>query len=482
MALPLPPDTEATVGPLDEIDFISRSDVKDGGSASVRLVIVGAGPTGLGAAHRLRELGYDGWVVLEAAEAVGGLARSYTDADGFTYDIGGHVLFSHYRYYDDLLARLLNGACTEIRRDAWIWMEGRYIPYPFQNHLRGLSPQTVYECLRGLVATQRQEHAPGNFREWAHATFGDGIARHFMIPYNEKVWAIPPERMGFDWISERVSVIDVDAVLRNVVLGEEQVSWGPNSAFRYPLRGGTGYLFERLGQTVAERLELGCAVVAVDPAEQVVVTGDGRRWHYEALLSTMPLDDLVACCRDVPDAVRTAAADLVASSTHVVGVALDRPADTSRTWVYYPEPAVPFYRTTYLSNYSPFMTARPGQTLLLTETSTSSFRPEDPTTIVERVVDGLVRVGVMTDADRGRIVGTWHCLPSKTYPVPTLGRDAALAVIQPWLQAHRIWSRGRFGAWRYEIGNMDHSVMQGVQWAEHVVSGSPESVWSDHGD
>ncbi len=88
----------------------------------------------------------------------------------------------------------------------------------------------------------------------------------------------------------------------------------------------------------------------------------------------------------------------------------------------------------------------------------------------------------MTDADRGRIVSTWHCLPSKTYPVPTLGRDAALVVIQPSLQAHRIWSRGRFDAWRYEAGNMDHSVTQGVRWTEQVVSGAPESVWSDHGN
>ncbi len=442
-----------------------------------RFVIIGAGPTGLGAAHRLRELGHEDWVLLEAADGVGGLARSYTDAAGATYDIGGHVLFSHYRYYDDLIERLMGAAYTEIQREAWIWMECRYIPYPFQNHLRGLAAQTVYECLGGLVKAQQQKGVPTNFREWAQATFGDGIARHFMVPYNQKVWGVPLEHMAFDWIGDRVSVVDLDAVLRNVILGEEQVSWGPNSTFRYPLRGGTGYLFERLGATVADRLELDCEVVAIDPAERVVVTGDGRRWRYQALLSTMPLDDLVARTAGAPRAVRAAAGDLVASTTHVVGVVLGRPAGTSKTWVYYPEPDVPFHRLTYLSNYSPSMTGRPEQTLLLTETSASCFTSEDVATIVERVMDGLVRVRVMTDHDRDRIVTTWHCLPPKTYPVPTLGRDAALGVIQPWLQALGIWSRGRFGAWRYEIGNMDHSVMQGVQWADHVLSGASESVW-----
>ena len=65
-----------------------------------------------------------------------------------------------------------------------------------------------------------------------------------------------------------------------------------------------------------------------------------------------------------------------------------------------------------------------------------------------------------------------------SYPVPTLGRDAALAVIQPWLAEHDIFSRGRFGAWRYEIGNTDHSVMMGVEVVDHLINGAPETTWA----
>jgi hypothetical protein len=162
----------------------------------------------------------------------------------------------------------------------------------------------------------------------------------------------------------------------------------------------------------------------------------------------------------------------------VVGVGLDRPAGTTRNWVYFPEPDVPFYRVTYLSNYSPHITPAAGQTLLLTETSTSGHRPQDGATIVGRVIDGLVATGLMTAEDRRRVVTTWRCSPAKTYPVPTLDRDAALAVIEPWLRQRHIWSRGRFGAWRYEIGNMDHSFMQGVEWVDHVLDGTPETVWT----
>jgi protoporphyrinogen oxidase len=443
-----------------------------------RLVVVGAGPTGLGAAHRLAERGHDDWVVLEAGDEVGGLARSFTDAAGFTYDIGGHVLFSHYPYYTEVVERALGEEHSQLQREAWVWMEGRFIPYPFQNNIRDLEPWTVYECLAGLVEAQRHDHHPATFADWLEAVFGDGMARHFMLPYNEKVWAIPPELMAYGWIGERVPVVDVAAVLRNVILGEDQVGWGPNSTFKYPLRGGTGRLYEEIAKPLADRIELGRPVVAVDQGTRTVSTDDGREWGYDALLSTMPLDELVGACKGAPAPVRDAAGRLAWSGTHVVGVGLDRPAGTSRNWVYFPEPEVPFYRVTYLSNYSPHMTPAAGQTLLLTETSTSARRPQNGATIVGRVLDGLVATGLMTAGDRGRVVATWRCSPAKTYPVPTLDRDAALAVVEPWLRERRIWSRGRFGAWRYEIGNMDHSFMQGVEWVDHVLDGTPETVWT----
>src|SRR5947208_17007623 len=121
-----------------------------------RIVIIGAGPTGLGAGYRLQELGHEDWVILEATDRVGGLATSFTDAEGFTYDIGGHVMFSHYPYYDDLVDKLMGGDYTELQREAFVWTEGRFIGYPFQNNLGGLEPKTVYECLTGLRRAQPQ--------------------------------------------------------------------------------------------------------------------------------------------------------------------------------------------------------------------------------------------------------------------------------------------------------------------------------------
>ena len=446
-----------------------------------RIVIIGAGPTGLGAGYRLNELQHPQWTILEANDYVGGLATSFTDEAGFTYDIGGHVMFSHYPYYDAVVERIMGDQYSELVREAWVWMENRFIPYPFQNNIKDLEKGTVLECLMGLIETQKREHHPSNFREWIDAVFGEGIAKHFMVPYNFKVWSTPAELMNYVWIGERVAVTDLKKVLRNVIFDRTDVSWGPNNTFKYPLRG-TGALWDGMAEYVKHRMRLRTRVVEVDPRQRLVRTNDGGEYAYDALLSTMPLNRLVGMMPGAPTNVREAAAQLEWNSSHIVGVAVDRPANTTKNWIYFPEPEVPFYRVTYLSNYSPYITPKPDQTVFLTETTSSKYKPEDAATIVPRVIDGLIKVGLMEESDRQRIVTTWLCSPEMEYPIPSLGRDRALGTIQPWLRAQNIWSRGRFGAWLYEIGNMDHSAMQGVEFVNQVLLGEKETVWIPRGE
>lgn len=447
-----------------------------------RIVIIGAGPTGLGAGYRLNELGYSNWTMLEANEYVGGLATSFTDEAGFTYDIGGHVMFSHYPYYDAIVDKIMGDQYTELNREAWVWMENRFIPYPFQNNIKDLEKQTVIDCLMGLIEAQKRDHRPRNFKEWIEASFGTGIAKHFMIPYNFKVWATPAEQMNYGWIGERVSVVDVAKVLTNVVMDRADVGWGPNNTFKYPLKGGTGSLWEGMRTFVDDHLRMKNRVIAVDPVVKEVRTVQGDVFPYDILINTMPLNRLIQLMEGVPSAVRDAAARLQWNSSHIVGIGIDRPAESTKNWIYFPEPDIPFYRVTYLSNYSPFITPKKDQTLFLTETSNSRHKPEDGSTIVARVTDGLIKVGLMQESDRDLIATTWLCSPSMEYPIPSLGRDDALGVIQPWLRRQRIWSRGRFGAWLYEVGNMDHSTMQGVEAVNNALTGAAEAVWIPRGE
>jgi protoporphyrinogen oxidase len=443
-------------------------------SGSPRIVIIGAGPTGLAAGYRLRELGYTNFVMLEAREKVGGLASSEKSPNGFVYDIGGHVLFSHYEYFDKLFDKLLGDEYQLLLRESWVWMCDRFLPYPFQNNIKYLPREVVLECLMGLIEAQREPLDLSrfrNFEELIYGVFGKGIAKHFMMPYNFKVWAHPPAMMNKEWIGERVSVVDIARVLGNVVLDRDDAGWGPNSTFKYPRHGGTGGLFERMQPYVQDNLRLETPVAGVDVEAKEVLLRDGTREPYDILLSTMPLDLLVqSISGEVPSEVRHQAARLRHSGSHIVGVGLAQVAPSKKCWMYFPEENAPFYRVTYLSNYSPEVVPDASRNYsLLAEISHSEFKPGDRDTVIERTVQGMVNTRLLAEGDRADIVDTFLIERDYTYPTPSLERDPALAVLHPWLESRDIYSRGRFGAWRYEVGNMDHSVAQGVEWVNRIV-------------
>ena len=451
------------------------------GGQSPRIVIIGAGPTGLAAGYRLRELGHTNFVMLEAREKVGGLASSETSPNGFVYDIGGHVLFSHYEYFDKLFDKLLGDEYQLLLRESWVWMCDRFLPYPFQNNIKYLPREVVLECLMGLIEAQREPLDLArfrNFEELIYGVFGTGIAKYFMMPYNFKVWAHPPAMMNKEWIGERVSVVDIARVLGNVVLDRDDAGWGPNSTFKYPRHGGTGGLFARMQPYVQDNLRLESPVAGVDIEAKEVLLRDGSRERYDMLLSTMPLDLLVQSMSsgEVPPVVREQAARLRHSGSHIVGVGLEQPAPSKKCWMYFPEGSSPFYRVTYLSNYSPEVVPDASRNYsLLAEISHSEFKPDDRDTVIERTVQGMVNTQLLKDADRADIVDTFLIERDYTYPTPSLERDPALAVLHPWLESRDIYSRGRFGAWRYEVGNMDHSVAQGVEWVNRVIQGDVQN-------
>ena len=445
-----------------------------------KIVIIGAGPTGLAAGYRLRELGYTNFTMLESRYKVGGLASSERSPNGFIYDIGGHVLFSHYEYFDRLFDKLMGDEYQELLRESWVWMFDRFLPYPFQNNIKFLPREVVLECLLGLIEAQKQpidKNQFANFEELIRGVFGVGIAKHFMMPYNFKVWAHPPRMMNKEWIGERVATPPIERVLGNVVLDREDVSWGPNATFKYPRVGGTGELFERMRPYVEENLRLCAPVVSVDADRREVVLADGVREPFDVLLSTIPLDILVkSMTGDVPDCVRTQAARLRHSGSYIVGVGIKQPSPSNKCWMYFPEDNCPFYRLTYLSNYSPDVVPDPATHYsLLAEISHSEFKPVDRRTIVDETIQGLVNTRMISEADKRDIVDAHLIERDYTYPTPSLERDEALKAVQPWLEAKGIHSRGRFGSWRYEVGNMDHSVAQGVEWVNRLLLNDAEN-------
>lgn len=448
-----------------------------------RIVIIGAGPTGLGAAHRLHQLGYDNWELFEASSEPGGLSASIRDEKGFTWDLGGHVQFSHYDYFDQLMDELLGQeGWLDHQRESWVWIRKRFVPYPFQFNIRRLPREEMKQCVAGLVRLYKSARTdkPANFGEWVNATFGEGLARIFMRPYNWKVWAYPPEMMSYSWTGDRVAVVDLERVLNNIFDEKDDVSWGPNNTFRFPRFGGTGAVWRECARRLpADRLHFSSEVVGVDAAKRVVSLRDGTSVGYDQLLSSVPLDQL-ARMTGRPD-WESGTRSLSYSSTHIFGFGLTgKPREelATKCWMYFPEDDNPFYRVTLFSNYSPNNVPDISKYWsLMLEVSESPHKQVAPSDALrEEVIQGMLNTQLIQSRDQIRDV--FQTRVEYGYPTPTLERDAALVQLLPELDRLGISSRGRFGAWKYEVGNQDHSLMQGVEWVDHVLNGAEEiTVW-----
>jgi protoporphyrinogen oxidase len=238
-------------------------------------------------------------------------------------------------------------------------------------------------------------------------------------------------------------------------------------------------LYDRMAEALPKPVNLKEEVASIDPSAKSVTFTSGRTVNYDFLINTMPLKELVKKIIGCPEDVIAATQDLHHTEGMFVGIGVAGPCPSTKCWMYFPESDSPFYRVTYLSNYSPKMTPPGDHFSLLAEVSVSSFKQENADDVVDRTIAGMVSSKLLTpEQAASKIVSRQLLRVPYSYPVPTTGRDRALAAIHPWLTKQGIYSRGRFGAWRYEIGNTDHCVMQGVEIAEFLALGTPERTWA----
>ena len=445
-----------------------------------RIVIIGAGPTGLGVAYRLYELGVlcskTQVVILEQTNEPGGLSSSYRDEHGFLWDNGGHVIFSHYPYYD----RVLDNAVSEWKyhhRAAYVYMMGssgkrRFIPYPVQNSIHLLDKEEQDKALRGLEEMLRhsKHKNASNFDEWLVNNFGEGLCEVFLRKYNRKVWTVDPREMNSLWMDEHIAVPNIETIKTKASRTEMEVNdeaqdtkWGPNSLFQYPRYGSTGAIWKGVANMLPQgwfhyhkrltRIDSSMKKVHVQDSKDSTIT---HTFHYDYLISTAPLDVLLQSISDIQECkVNKNFNNFVHSHTHIVGIGLKgSPPDflANKTWIYFPDSDSPFHRVTVLSNYGDDMVPMPGKQWSLmcevTQPQTSHSVAYQEDNVIESTLTSLVSYGFIK---RANVVSKYYRYLNHGRPVPVVRREELLGPIQSWLEFRGIYSRGCFGGWRCEV-------------------------------
>ena len=434
----------------------------------------------MGAAYRLKELGHSDFALYEKSDRFGGLAASYRDSRGFTWDFAIHVLHSHYRYFDQLMEDVFADGFNIHPRRSWVREHGRFIPYPFQNNLRYLPGDVLWDCVRGLLEPNPPpDSAPATFDEWILAAFGEGMANQFLRPYNRKLWCTDPREMSAKWVGERVPAVDLKRILEDIFLQRDDTGWGPNAMFQFPREGGTGEIWRAMGNLLPENnVFLGREVTGIDAEKRRVHLSDGGVDHFDRLISAAPLPALADLLGI--EALRGLTGRLLHTQVQVVCVAVPRPIPpelSQKSWIYCPEDDCCFYRVTPFSNFSRAHTPDPDNWCsFMCEVSTPQGRKmQEPEELAVRVAADLGRSGIIDPGSEKlhTVVGSSRF----GYPIPCLERDRLLGQIQPMLESLGIYSRGRFGGWKYEAANMDHCVMQGVECVNRLLLGDVEITY-----
>ncbi|MBI4064481.1 MAG: FAD-dependent oxidoreductase [Elusimicrobia bacterium] len=430
----------------------------------MKTVIIGAGLAGLSAAYHLK----DNWVILEKESKVGGLAAS-GQSKGFTFDKTGHLLHMHNPYTKGwLIEGLLKNQMNTHARDSWIHSQNVFTRYPFQANTYGLAPKTLTECVVAFLKTRdkiRKPSADPHFHQWCLETFGRGISKHFMFPYNKKLWLIDLKKMTTEWIRNFVPIPSREEVLYGALVDQKKF-FGYNASFYYPKSGGIQALPDAIaGELSGAELYLDTEISEIRWKEKRVVTATGS-FSYDWLVNTSPLNLFLGRLSPKMPAALERAGKKALQSTVVynLNLGITNPRPTPKHWVYFPENKFAFYRIGLSSNFAPNL-APPGTSCFYVEFARWAHQSFNYEKMLNHTLAALRHFGWMRPEDKV-VMTHWNRI-DPAYVVFTKERRAFLPQAFRFLEANNIISTGRYGAWKYSF--MEEAILDGKAAAEKIL-------------
>lgn len=432
-----------------------------------KYAILGGGLTGVTLARFLKEAG-DEVIVLEKEDRIGGLCKSET-RNGFTFDCGGsHIIFSRDTEVLSFMQNVLEENKDFRNRNTKIFYKGRYVKYPFENGLSELPKEDLFFCIneyvKNLVAVEKGEVSePQNFRDWIYATFGKGIAECYLVPYNEKIWNYPTEKMSKHWMDGRVPRPPVEDIIKSAV-GIETEGYTHQSVFAYPIDGGIEALVQAIARPVVDNIKTGFTVTSVRKTEASWEVSNGSEIiTADRVISTIPLQVLLPTLEDIPAEIQEAVHALRYNSIACISVGF-KGTVPDISWMYVPEDTWGrFNRLSFPSNFSTNV-APDGTSAVLAEITYNegddvSKMSDDE--LISHTVDGLVRMGIVPSAD-----DVVHAAVDRfeyAYVVYDLDYLENISRVKEFFEGYGVDLVGRFS--QFEYLNMDgciRSVMEFV--------------------
>ncbi|MDQ2869990.1 MAG: NAD(P)/FAD-dependent oxidoreductase [Acidobacteriota bacterium] len=462
-----------------------------------RVVVIGAGPSGLTAAYELTKAGVPVTVLERDPERVGGLARTERYKD-FLFDIGGHRFFSKSREIEDLWTEILGEDMLVRDRLSRIFYKGKFFDYPLRawNVFVNLGPINVARALASYVSARLHPIPDArSFEDWTINAFGRRLYETFFKSYTEKVWGIPCSEISADWAAQRIKGLSMMSLLKATLLPKRK---GPRERviktlldqFRYPVRG-PGQMWEAVTARVRERGGEIVLDAAVDRAERgpagleriVARTASGTRSESGThFLSSMPIRDLVAALvPPAPPEVVSAANGLKYRDFLTVALIVEQENVFPDNWIYIHDPSVSFGRIQNFKNWSLGMVPDPSLTCLGLEYFCSDGDELWQRSDMELRELARTELGQIGLVDPSKVRDGCVVRMRKAYPVYDDSYRENVETVRRFLEAElpNLQLIGRNGMHKYN--NQDHAMMTGLLASRNILGGTFD-VWKVNSD
>ena len=408
----------------------------------MKIGILGGGLAGIAAAYFLRDQDCE---VLEKFSRIGGHCKT-KKKNGFSYDMGGHIIFSKDKDILNFVLKKLQGNVKSHYRNNKIWFKNRFVKYPFENGLHDLDKQDIFDCLYYFIANNFPKPQT-NFKEWIYYTFGRGIAEKYLIPYNKKIWKIDPSQLDLNWVEDRVPKPPTEDIIKSAI-GIQTEGYTHQLNFWYPIRGGMESLVLALSKDL-KKITTNYIITSIKNKDTNWIVSNGEiEKTYDTIISTIPLPELLKCLDNVPEYVANAINSLRYNSIIIVMIGLNKVKFSDKFAVYIANEDILYHRLCFYkflnSNHAP--EGKFNVTAEITFYGKDKISKMSDKEIIQHVISTMEHEGFIDSKD---VCETDLVKEKYAYVVNTVGYLKKLKVIRKYFNSIGIHLCGRFAEFEY---------------------------------
>lgn len=463
---------------------------------SKQILIIGAGPAGLSAAHLLSKNGFSVSVYEADPKDVGGLSKT-VEHEGFSFDIGGHRFYTKAKEVSDYWHDVLKDDFIRRSRLSRIYYNGKFFKYPLElsDVLKNL---TILKNASFLLSYLKVKVFPKknikSFEDWVISQFGTSLYNAFFKSYTEKVWGMPCHEISKDWAAQRINNLNVGQILWQFVqktLGLKRDKDSIKSLieeFDYP-RKGPGMLWDKVRDLVIENggsVELGRKVVGLELSEGKwrLEFSDGTHSPYgDHVISSAPLKVLLKGIKPAPSKDFQETALQYQYRDFLTVVLMFKMKDSfPDNWIYIHDPNVQVARIQNYKNWSEEMVPSPEYTSYGLEyfcQQGDDFWTKSDQELSELAIEEIKKIGLPFEQIE---LKTKVIRMPYAYPVYDHNHQQRAQALKKELERYPgLHLAGRNGLHRYN--NQDHSIKTAMIVAENIMADKElKSPWNVNQD